>query len=161
MEIINRTEIINELAEMIMQFDKERRDYCTDVYLYYDVENKTARLSLFENPGGQSWIDDDHYTIYSDTEHFNTVFDFFDQEQEVNELAECIGISVEEMRNAIANEYDLTNYKLTYDDAKKWIEGISEYMDKISESYDLCIDNLADQYIATAQGIVEAFENEH
>ena len=42
MEIINRTEIINELAEMIMQFDKERRDYCTDVYLYYDVENKTV-----------------------------------------------------------------------------------------------------------------------
>lgn len=77
MEIINRAEIINELAEMIMQFDKERSDYCTDVYLYYDAENKTARLHLFGNPGGQSWIDDDHYTIYSDTAHFNTVFDFF------------------------------------------------------------------------------------
>lgn len=161
MEIANKSEIVNELAEMMMQFDKERRRYCTDVYLYYDAENKTARLSLFENPGGQSWIDDDHITIYTDNEHFNTAFEFFDEEQEVNELAECIGISVEEMRNAIANEYDLTNYKLTYDDAKKWIEGISEYMDKISESYDLCIDNLADQYIATAQGIIEAFENEH
>lgn len=161
MEIINRTEIINELAEIIMQLDKERRDYCTDVYLYYNAENKTARLNLFENPGGQSWIDDDYYTIYSDTEHFNTAFDFFDMEQDVNGLSECIGVSVEEMRNAIASEYDLDDYELTYDDAKKWIEGISEYMDKISESYDLCIDNLADQYHETAQGIIEVLEDEY
>lgn len=82
-------------------------------------------------------------------------------EQDANELAECIGISVEEMRNAIANEYDLDDYELTYDDAKKWIKGISEYMDKISESYDLCIDNLADQYHETAQGIIEVLEDEY
>lgn len=161
MEIINKSEIINELAEMMMQFDKERRGYCTDVYLYYDAENKTARLKLYENPGGQSWTDDGHYTIYTDNEHFNSVFDFFDEEQDVNELSECIGVSIAEMKTAIENEYDLTNYELTYKDAKEWIEGISEYMDKISESYDLCIDNLADQYITTAQGIIETFENEH
>lgn len=159
MEITNRTEIINELAEIIMQFDKERRGYCTDVYLYYDAENKTARLKLYENPGGRSYIDDDHYTIYTDNEHFNSVFDFFDEEQDVNELSECIGVSIAEMKTAIANEYDLTNYELTYKDAKEWIEGISEYMDKISESYDLCIDNHCDLYYERAKKVIEEFIN--
>ena len=47
MKITNREEIVEQLTEMLIQFDKDARMYQTDVYLYYDSENQTAELDTF------------------------------------------------------------------------------------------------------------------
>ena len=72
-EIKNYDEIRENLADMLVQFDKDANtDYQTDVYLYYDEKEKTARLDTFVNVGGNSWLNDDHKTIYTDKEHYNS-----------------------------------------------------------------------------------------
>ena len=63
--IKNREEIVDKLVDMLVQFDKDCNSYQTDVYLYYDKENQSAELDTFVNVGGNSWLNDDHYTIYS------------------------------------------------------------------------------------------------
>ena len=74
----NREAIVAKLAEMLKKFDLELNRYNTDVYLYYDKEKQTAELDTFINVGGNSWLNDDHYTIYTDREHYETDFDIFD-----------------------------------------------------------------------------------
>lgn len=69
--INNREEIVEKLAEMLVSFAKARNLYQTDVYLYYDVATCTASLGTYDNIGGNSWLDDDHYTIYIDHPHYN------------------------------------------------------------------------------------------
>ena len=69
--INNREEIVEQLAEMLVSFAKARNLYQTDVYLYYDEATCTASLDKYENVGGNSWLDDGHYTIYIDRPHYN------------------------------------------------------------------------------------------
>lgn len=69
--INNREEIVEKLAEMLIDFAKARHPYQSDVYLYYDEATCTASLDIFDNIGGNGWLDDDHYTIYSDRPHYN------------------------------------------------------------------------------------------
>lgn len=68
--LTNEDEIREELTDMIMELDKARRQHHTDIYLYIDEEGK-GKLHEFENPGGNSWIDDDHYTLYTDKPHYD------------------------------------------------------------------------------------------
>ena len=69
--INNREEIVEQLAEMLVSFAKARNLYQTDVYLYYDEATCTASLDKYENVGGNSWLDDAHYTIYIDRPHYD------------------------------------------------------------------------------------------
>lgn len=64
MFIKNYNEIHDELIEMLKDFVKQSADFQIDVYLYVD-EDDIAKLREFVNPGGNSWLNDDHIKIYS------------------------------------------------------------------------------------------------
>ncbi len=64
MVIKNYDEIHDELIEMLKGFVKQSADFQIDVYLYVD-EDGIAKLQEFVNPGGNSWLNDDHIKIYS------------------------------------------------------------------------------------------------
>lgn len=83
-ELNNHNELVNELTDMLITFDKECNQYQTDVYLYYDKENNTALLDTFVNVGGNSWLDDDHFTIYHDSQHYEDWSDYY---TEISEFA--------------------------------------------------------------------------
>ena len=59
-----RKDLFEQVASMLMDYDRELTRYEEDIYLYYDEETHTATLSLFVNPGGSSWLDDDHFLLY-------------------------------------------------------------------------------------------------
>ena len=84
-KITNQEQIINELADFLFMFDVNLNEYQTDVYLYID-DNGVGSLNLFCNVGGNSWIDDDHYTLYSDKQHFETPFDSYTKEELVDAI---------------------------------------------------------------------------
>lgn len=71
MTIKNRDEIVSELAEKLMQFDCMLNHYQTDVYAYI-AEDGTVTLADFDNVGGNSWLNDDHYIMYTDREHYSS-----------------------------------------------------------------------------------------
>lgn len=162
MTIKNREEIIEQLTDMLIQFDKDLASYQTDVYLYYNKEEQTATLDTFVNVGGNSWLDDDHYTIYCDREHYEDIFDWYNN---VQELAEYSGISVEQLRSEVIAYYELdeeaaAEYDLAFDDAQKYLKKKDNYMEKLTAAYRDGLDEMRSDYTTKAELIIERFENE-
>lgn len=160
--IKNRAEIVEQLASLLMDFDKQNNSYQTDVYLYFNAENQTAELDTFVNVGGNSWLNDDHITIYTDKEHYNDVFDWYDSEAELAEFAE---IPLEQLKNEVVqylelDEEEAADYELTYSDAEYYLKTVDSYMEKLSQAYDEAIDDLYDNYLSSAEEIMRNFEEE-
>lgn len=74
MTINNYDEVREQLIEELKDLELRKPNYQTDIYLYID-ENGNGKIDTFVNVGGNSWINDDHITIYCDTEHYNTIMD--------------------------------------------------------------------------------------
>ena len=159
LNIKNREETIEKLTEMLMQFDKDCNRYQTDVYLYYDSENQTAELDTFVNVGGNSWLNDNHYTIYCDKEHFETVWDWFNNSTDIADVLEYSTYTEfdYDVREFFEMDADETP---DWDDYITFVKSNDEYMVKIMESYYDCIDELKPEYIHKAEEIMERFDNE-
>lgn len=162
MTIKNREEIIEQLTDMLIQFDKNLANFQTDVYLYYNKEERTATLDTFVNVGGNSWLDDDHYTIYCDKEHYEDVFEWFNN---VQELAECLEISVKQLCSEVIAYYEFggeeaAEYELTFDDACQYLKKKENYMEKLTATYCDGLDEIRSDYVTKAELIIERFEEE-
>lgn len=163
MTITNREEIVEQLTEMLMQFDKDARMYQTDVYLYYDLENQTAELNTFVNVGGNSWLNDDYYTIYTDKEHYDG--DMWSWYQSVEELAEYAEIPLDELREKVIERLELDedeaeDFELDYYEAREFFKANDEYMEKLQAAYEECIDDMRSDYADKAEEILSRFEEE-
>lgn len=101
--IANRSELIDDVTEMLMQFERDLNEYRTDLYMYYD-ETGRIYFDTFTNVGGNSWLDDDHVCIYSDTPHFNSFFEFYN---DVSEIAEALEIDETELTKKVADFEEL------------------------------------------------------
>lgn len=160
--IKNREEIIEQLTDLLVQFGKDCNRYQTDVYLYYNEEEQTATLDTFVNVGGNSWLDDEHYTIYSDKEHFDSMWDWYCN---IEELAEYIGIPIEQLRKEVIkylelDEDEAADYEIDYHEAKQYIKTKDEYTDKLKAAYDDYNDEIRADYIEQAEDIMERFDEE-
>lgn len=159
MNIKNREEIIEQLTKMLMQFDKDCNKYQTDVYLYYDKENQTAKLDTFVNVGGNSWLDDDHHTIYTDREHYDDgVFSYY---QQSTEIAEALKMSEEEFGAKIRQYYNMDeNENPDWYEICKFAKSNDEYMEKLTANYNDIIDEMRSEYAENAERIIREFEEE-
>lgn len=159
MNIKNREEIIEQLTKMLMQFDKDCNKYQTDVYLYYDEENQTAKLDAFVNVGGNSWLDDDHYTIYTDREHYDDgVFSYY---QQSSEIAEALEMSEEEFDAKIRQHWDMDeDENPDWYEICKFVKSNDTYMEKLTANYNDCIDEMQPEYVCKAEEIMEQFDRD-
>ena len=155
-ELKNRAEIVAKLAEMLKKFDLELNPYDTDVYLYYDEAEKTAELDTFVNVGGNSWLNDDHYTIYTDCEHHETDFDFFDN---LDDLADAVGIRKEELIKKAAKYADIDVEDVAYYEVARFIESDDKLMGKLHETYKTCLDEMENDYVERADHIISEWES--
>ena len=147
-EIKNIEEITAKLAEMLKQFDIELNRYQTDVYLYID-ENGTATLDTFVNVGGNSWINDDHYTLYRDKEHFDTIYDTFTT---VAELADAAGIDMQTIEHKFGDCAD-------WADVRDFIRENEEYAENVECAYIDCLPD-SGEYDEIADSIIQGFIRE-
>ena len=152
----NRAEIVAKLAEMLKKFDLELNPYDTDVYLYYDEAEKTAELDTFVNVGGNSWLNDDHYTIYTDCEHHETDFDFFDN---LDDLADAVGIRKEELIKKAAKYADIDVEDVAYYEVARFIESDDKLMEKLHETYKTYLDEMENDYVERADYIISEWES--
>lgn len=64
-EIKNRSEVVERLAELMAKFEAECATYDIDIYAYYNDETGEVELTGYDNIGGNSWINDNHITLYT------------------------------------------------------------------------------------------------
>ena len=159
MEIANRDEILDELIELLMKFDIERNHYQTDVYLYLD-ENNNARLETFVNVGGNSWLDDDHYTIYTDKEHYDD--DIRSYVCNTDDFAYFLDIPYEDFEKEVKAYSDIEeDDDILYEDAYDYVCSKEEYYKKIDDIYiNKIINEHNDEYYEKAEEILTDFETE-
>ena len=161
-ELKNRKEIVEELTEILMDFDRKKNKYQTDVYLYYDEETQTAKLDTFANVGGNSWLNDDHYTIYRDTEHYDDWEDWYCNE---GDFARGLDKDQEEFENEVKDFLDLDDdekedYKPEWYEERDYVRSREDYADTL---YALYVDNLKDyrvEYEDNAERIISEWEEE-
>ena len=157
MKIINKDEIVKELAEKLLQFDYELRDYHTDVYMYIDEDTHEARLEDFQNPGGRSWKNDNHIHIYTDEPH--TGFLIWDSmgAWSDDEICEEFGKTGDEVRAEMRKAQELDeDDEITRRDMEQYIEEKEEYMDAINASYKERLRAFYSDYEAKAWELIEA-----
>lgn len=168
----NHEEVYEALIEQLKEFEIDKNKYQTDVYLY--VKDGMGSIDTFTNVGGNSWLDDDHITIYIDKEHFETIIDELSDGNSylwlISELESAYNLSgLKEKAYAditaamdedtledddIACFDDLCDY-----DVECWLK--SNYSDEIKEYYknyfipDCCMDGIGDR----AYNALDEFEN--
>ena len=95
MKINNYDEIHDELVEMMINLDADEREFEIDIYLYVD-DDGNGELYQFANPGGNSWLDDDHITICTNGPHYD---DYFEDFYTYDENGDLIPYSRDELRD--------------------------------------------------------------
>ncbi len=156
----NREELVEEMSKMLLKFDKECNDYETDIYFYYDSKIQTGRLYTFLNVGGNSWLDDDHITIYTDKPHYEDGAYIWYQSEE--EFADTLGITLEQLcsETRAYHHFD-DDEEVGYCEVEQYVQNNEEYDDKIKESYSEYLETeLAGEYASRAEEIISAVENE-
>lgn len=155
--IKNRDAILDELTEMLKNFDMEMNKYQTDVYLYYDEEDRTAELDTFVNVSENSWLNDDHYTIYTDRMHTDNFFDFYSS---VDEIAEAVGLTKEQLIEQAALYHDYTIDDVDTYDVCRYIESDDNLMDTFLSSRAAALDDRMDDYRDHANDILSEWGEE-
>lgn len=154
MTIKNFDNIIEQLTEMLIDFNRELNSYDTDVYLYYDKETETARLDTFVNVGGHSWLNDDHYTIYTDRQHYDTFFDYWNN---IAEFAESLGITEDKLITLAAEYFRYEPEEIDYYDVRKFFNYNEEYFDKLKEEYCDYLESVRGDFEEQANNIMDIF----
>ena len=165
MTIKNKDALIEAMADLLMQYDKDLNKYQTDVYLYLDGEGN-GTLDEFVNVGGNSWKNDDHITIYRDHEHYDTMFDWY---TEAEDLAWGIGKEWDDLRNEVvewllaegAIEPDeVEECEPDYNEVLDYIKENESYVDELQEQYEAEIDANRIDYVNKAIKIIEEAEED-
>jgi hypothetical protein len=160
-DIANLDEVREKLEELLINFDVELNNYHTDIYLYFDEETKKATLSLFENPGGNSWINDDHYKIYTDAPHFESIFDYYGQTEpeEINYFAELLGVTTDALKVEAANFNNCDLEDVEQGEIELLIRETPEYLEKVKNDYEFLVRENKD-CISQIDAILENFNRE-
>lgn len=161
MIIKNREAVVEQLTEMLVQFAKDMNAYDTDVYAYYNKDTQEVELDTFVNPGGNSWLNDDHYTIYTDDQHHEDVFDSYDNEGDL--LAAATNDDKEEAKKvekAIAEELEIEVDEVDYSDIRDYIKNNEKYYDNLTNAYNDLVEEMRAEYAQQAEDIITRFEEE-
>ena len=156
MTIKNRESLVNELAKILMQFDKDCNQYQTDVYFYYD-RTQIGSLHTFTNVGGNSWLDDDHITIYTDKEHYDDgAYSWIQNEYE---MADILGIDIEQLVKE-AKEYGKyeEDEEIPYNEIKRYVQSVDNYNDVLWKAYYESLKDYAAEYYQRAEEMISSLE---
>lgn len=162
--ITNREEIVERLADTLQQFDRDLNSYQTDVYMYIDEDTGAATLDTFTNVGGNSWRDDDHTTIYTDKEHFNTMWDFYTEKAE---FSDCIGINYDQLKREVVqslrdrgeiDEDEAEDYEPDYSEFLDYVQSRQDYAETLETVYLDWIDENRSDYLTQAEEIIRGNE---
>lgn len=157
----NRNDILVQLVNILMDFDKQSNNYQTDVYLYYNIDTETAELDTFINVGGNSWLNNDHYSIYSDMPHEDDWSNFYCNR---GEFAEALNIPYSTFNTEVIDFLNITDeedYEVEWYDEYKYIISREDYTNTLISIYYTYIDDMKVEYEEKAEYIISTWEKEN
>ena len=114
-----------------------------DIYAYINDEETEVTLSEFTNVGGNSWLNDDHFTIYSFKPAYHTLIDDFDSPKEfVDYMIDCYEVSVP------FDDYTDEDGNIDYQDCAAYIS--ENCTDEYNKAINAFVDETWDGYIVDA-----------
>lgn len=152
-DVININDLVSELAEILRKFEIDLNPYQTDVYFYYDPDAKIGRLETFINVGGNSWINDDHVTIYRDPPHYDDIYDYFN---DISEFADALEISKKDLMEATRKfkNFDADDF-IEHREVIDYIKSDEKLADKVTAFYiDYYVDDNNVNFLSMAQGLL-------
>ena len=171
-KIINRDEVIKQLTEMLMTFDKECHRYQTEVYLYFNPNTNIATLDTFvlsdknvkSNKRPEDDPNNDYYTIYCycDSKHYSNWGDFFKND---DAFALGLGMSVDDFNKEVLDFLNLddgkrADYKIKYYDKYDYVKSRHDYCEKLTAVYKAYIDEHRAEYAERAKELIDRGEEE-
>lgn len=153
-EFRNHDDVVKELAKRMMDFDCALNRYQTDVYVYVEDDSVTE-MCEFCNVGGNSWLNDDHYVLYVDEEHFATVLD----DLRTDDILHILDISLYGLEKEVRQyfHYDDGDH-IVRGEIEEYIFHKKDYLDKITEYHNMGIYEDEDDYLSNAEAYVELLE---
>ena len=131
--LINEEKIKSRLQDMLIDFEVERSTCKRDIYLYVDAFGN-GKLDIYDNPGGNDYRNDDHYTIYLDHQQRNKTDILTPWGIDTKALASDIGADEEELKKLAGVEPE--------DDRIEIFSKVSDYIlndgnlnDKLEKEY--------------------------
>ncbi len=166
-DLINYDDLFEELKTILLDFEINRCTFQQDIYLYIDEETKKGELSVFENPGGNSWLNDDHITIYSGKPHYNSIFDIYDADERW--LCEVLEKTPEEIKKEILEEspfFEETN-NIDFFNIVDYVKENDNYMELVEADFKEYIinnsdfDEIAEHIFDRAQAIIDLEDEDY
>lgn len=155
----NKKALVEELAEILMRFDKElNNEYKTNVNLHYNEEKQTAELRLSQHIGSSDdCYYDDVFTIYTDEQHYDDIYDHIDFIEDA--VSEALDMDIVDIKKAVSEYLECDIDDVDRDEIETWVKQFhSEQMHKY---YNECfIDEERPEYLEIAYEIISGFEAE-
>lgn len=143
--LTNREEVVDKIAEIIANHRFTAPDYQVDIYLYVD-NGSNGRVSTFVNVGGNSWLDDDHYTVHSMTQyHADELVKDYYRDGGIESLAWAVELE----ESALVEEVGSSSYGDVFDYVYE------KYNDKLKDDY---LSDNPDDLREEAEIIIELWE---
>ena len=126
----------DEFDEYIKTQEKENfgKTYEVDIYAYINDDETEVTFDEFINIGGNSWLDDDHFTIYRFKPSYQSLEDEFESEKEyVDYMVECYNVVIP------FDEFTDDDGDIDYIDCIKFIK------ENFGDEYDKAVSDLIDE----------------
>ncbi len=165
LKLKNREAVLEALIEQIKEFQIDLNGYQTDVYLY--VKDGNGTIDTFTNVGGNSWLDDDHFTIYSDKEHNETRLEALKDGESYKWVLDELNIPEQEVIDALSADLDEEEREDIHsvDDLDPYeVEAYldNNYSDEIKKYYETyTVDNWMEGIYSSAENALDEFEDEY
>lgn len=153
--IKNGAELRRRLIDRLRENEIEERPYQIDLYLYLN-DDGIAELEDFTNIGGNSWLNDDHYTLCVFREHLDK--GYFRDNPEISDLAAAIGMEEDELIGITAKHYDLDTENVRYGDVQHFIAETDRLLIRLIDWYRYYVGEW--DFGVIADEILSAFEKE-
>lgn len=127
----NGRDIEYELKKLLIDLYLAQYRYQIDVYAY--VENGTVVFDTFDNPGGNSWYEDDHFTVFNFRGDMISKFpDIF----EIEDYANLLKMTKEELIELVAKELKINTEDVDKYECKRAIRDNEELNERYDKGYE-------------------------
>lgn len=156
-ELKNRQAVIDQIVGMLMAHDIDHTCYQEDIYLYID-DKGVGTVETFTNVGGNSWLDNDHITVYCMKEDHS---DWTDFAPNMSDIAEVLGWSLNSLKERTAAwmcesgwQYDAKD--VNYQDVRQFIDQHPVLLNQIKDAEEQYIKhNLCSEYQDKAEMLLD------
>lgn len=157
-ELKNRQAIVEEIIRMMMEHDMDHTRYQEDIYLYL-YDDGTGEVTTFANVGGNSWLNDDHITVYQMPELYTDWTDFV---PEIGDIANVLEWDVNTLKERAAAwrcesgwQYDADD--MDYQDIRDFLNAHPSLLDQIKDAEETYIKTeLYSEYMDKAEMLLDS-----